>query len=139
MKALAMAQGGCFCKTIRFEIDFPTEFVSHCHCQSCRKSHGSAFVTWTAVLHERFRYISGKDKIRRYQSSRAVTWLFCEVCGTSLFYEHADSPHKFYITVANIEGPLDRQPEAHVSYEEHVPWFNFHDDLPRQHGKSVPE
>ncbi|MGZ3775577.1 MAG: GFA family protein [Bdellovibrio sp.] len=31
--------GHCYCKKISFEIQFPTKFISHCHCESCRTSH----------------------------------------------------------------------------------------------------
>lgn len=123
--------GGCFCKKIKFEITFPTEFVSHCHCESCRKSHGSAFVTWSGVPIQQFKFLSGQDLIKKYQSSSAVSWCFCTNCGSSLLYEHQDSPNKVYFTVANLNGDLDRLAEGHVSYEEHVSWFTFKDNLPK--------
>lgn len=128
--------GSCFCRSVCFEIDFPTEFVSHCHCESCRRSHGSAFVTWAGVSIKQFRFLQGQDRIRKYKSSANVTWIFCENCGTSLLYEHASSPEKIYMTVANLEGPLDRSPEGHLSYEEHVPWLKINDSLPKYREKS---
>jgi hypothetical protein len=134
--------GSCFCKAVRFEIHFPTDFVSHCHCESCRRSHGAALVTWTGVPLRQFKYLKGQNGLRRYKSSPGVTWIFCENCGTSLLYEHASSPDKIYITVANLEGPLDRFPEGHVSYEEHVPWLKIADGLPKFREKSneiIPE
>jgi hypothetical protein len=134
--------GRCFCQAVRFEIDFPTDFVSHCHCESCRRSHGAAFVTWTGVPLKQFRYLKGQDHLRKYQSSPAVNWIFCENCGTSLLYEHASSPDKIYMTVANLSGALDRLPEAHVSYEEHVPWLKIADGLSKFREKSnelIPE
>jgi len=128
--------GRCFCTTVQFEIRFPTEFVSHCHCESCRRSHGSAFVTWTGVPRAQFKYLAGADRTKKYQSSPGVSWVFCENCGSSLLYEHAGSPDKIYMTVANLEGPLDRLPEGHVSYEEHVPWLKIGDELPKYREKS---
>lgn len=134
--------GHCFCQAVKFEIRFPTDFVSHCHCESCRRSHGAAFVTWTGVPLKQFKYLKGQDRLRRYQSSPGVRWIFCENCGTSLLYELAGSPDKIYMTVANLNGALDRLPEGHVSYEEHVPWLKIADGLPKFREKSneqIPE
>ena len=41
--------GGCLCDAVRFRITLPTLFCAHCHCSMCRRPHGAAFVTWTAV------------------------------------------------------------------------------------------
>ncbi|MGZ3775580.1 MAG: GFA family protein [Pseudobdellovibrionaceae bacterium] len=43
---MSSVTGHCYCKKISFEIQFPTEFISHCHCESCRTSHGYPFLTW---------------------------------------------------------------------------------------------
>jgi hypothetical protein len=40
------------------------------------------------------------------------------------------------MTVANLDGSLDRSPECHVSYEEHVSWIKVADGLPKFHEKS---
>lgn len=132
-------QGSCYCKKVRFEISFPTIFCSHCHCESCRRTHGAAFVTWTGVPITQFKYLSGKENIKKYVSSSEVRWCFCDNCGSSLLYEHAGSPDKIYMTLANLEGPIDQQPEGHVSYEEHVDWFVVGDSLPKFREKSSEE
>lgn len=133
---MSSVTGRCFCGTIRFELTFPTDFCSHCHCEDCRRSHGAAFVTWTSVPIERFRFLSGEDKLRKHTSHPGVRWGFCGECGTSLLYDCDEAPRKVYVTVANLEGPLDREPDSHVSFEEHVPWLRVADDLPTFRGKT---
>lgn len=128
--------GNCFCKKISFEIQFPTEFVSHCHCESCRTSHGSAFVTWSGVPKNQFRFLSGEHLLKKYSSSSKVRWGFCSECGTSLLYDSDHAPNKIYFTVANIKGELDKKPDSHVSFEEKVHWFSFKDELPKYKEKS---
>lgn len=136
MNKTKSVKGQCFCGAIQFELSFPTDFCSHCHCNSCRKAHGSAFVTWTSVPVNQFRFLSGVDKIKKYNSSADVRWGFCSTCGTSLLYEHARTPNKVYVTVANLNGSLDRPPEEHVSFEEHADWFTVNDGLPKFRAKS---
>ncbi|MGZ3747536.1 MAG: GFA family protein [Pseudobdellovibrionaceae bacterium] len=128
--------GQCYCKKISFEIQLPTEFVSHCHCESCRTSHGSAFVTWGGVAKNQFRFLLGENLLKKYSSSPQVRWCFCSECGTSLLYDCDYAPEKIYFTLANITGDLDRKPDSHVSYEERIHWFPFKDDLPKFKEKS---
>lgn len=50
--------------------------------------------------------------------------------------EHDHVPDRIWVTVASLTGPLDRMPDSHVRYEEHVKWFKFKDELPRYREKS---
>jgi catechol 2,3-dioxygenase-like lactoylglutathione lyase family enzyme len=136
MKGMSNVQGQCYCSAVRFELTFPTEFCSHCHCEDCRRTHGAAFVTWTAVPIKQFKFLSGETKIKKYESHPGIRWGFCSDCGTSLLYDCDDAPEKIYVTVANLMGPLDRDPEGHVSFEESALWLLSKDHLPRYLGKS---
>lgn len=128
--------GHCYCGAVRFELTFPTEFCSHCHCEDCRQTHGSAFVTWTAVPLTQFIFLSGEDQLQKYESHPGIKWGFCKKCGTSVLYDCDDAPDKVYVTVSNLIGPLDRAPDAHVSFEEKVKWLATTDHLPKYLGKS---
>ena len=133
---MSKVQGRCFCGAIQFELTFPTDMCSHCHCESCRRAHGAAFVTWTGAPKTQFKFLVGQEKIKRYKSSQAVHWGFCSDCGASFLYEHDQVPDKIWVTVASLTGPLDRAPDGHVSFEEHVDWFTVADGLPRYREKS---
>jgi len=136
-------KGRCLCGAVAIAITPPTLFCAHCHCESCRRAHAAAFVTWTAVDESAFRIVKGEDHIRRYESSEGAFRCFCSHCGTSLFTYYTsrhrtfgDEAGRIYVPVAVVEGPLDRLPSSHVSFEEHVPWFDFSDALPRYRAKS---
>jgi len=134
--------GRCFCGKVQFSLEPPTDFVSHCHCESCRLSHSSAFVTWTSVPKERFILESGEKHLKWYRSSEWIEWGFCKECGGQMLYRsikegHHESPkqERMYISVGSLTSPIDRDPNAHVSYEEKIPWFTPRDDLPKFRGK----
>lgn len=124
-------RGKCHCNQVQFEITPPTEFCSHCHCESCRRTHGAAFVTWTSVQNEKLNILLGKDLIHSYESSPEILWMSCKHCASPLFQTTRYSPNRTYIVVASLIDPLDRSPESHVSYEEHVDWFHVNDNLPQ--------
>lgn len=128
--------GHCYCQKIQFEAAPPFLMCSHCHCESCRRTHGAAFVTWTAVLNENFRIKKGQDKIKSFESSPGIHWMFCKDCGSPLFQKTKHSPEKTYISVVHFEEEIPVLPDSHVSFEEKVSWFHPHDDLPKHQEKS---
>ena len=127
-------RGSCMCGAVRFELTPPTDFFSHCHCESCRRAHAAPFVSWTGVLEHRFRWVAGADKLRGYRSSHHATRTFCTVCGTRVSYVSTEWPGKVYVPVATLLDPMDREPESHIHIGEAVPWCVLGDSLPRHQG-----
>jgi len=143
MSASSILHGGCLCGAVSYALETPTDFCAHCHCDSCRRATGAAFVTWTSVPRERFELASGEDALTWHRSSDTIRWGFCARCGSTLLYEadaegHAEAPKtdRVYVTVASLRDAMDRAPAAHVSFEEHVSWFEPGDHLPKHRGKT---
>ena len=131
-----VVQGGCLCGAVRFDIRPPTQVSAHCHCSMCRRAHGAAFVTWVRLPKEQLTIVAAEDKLLRYRSSPPATRSFCAVCGSSLFFESEDSPETVDVAFANIDGPIDRNPQLHVFFDDRVDWIQVGDDLPRLGGKT---
>ncbi len=127
---MSLIRGQCHCKKIKFEITPPTEFCSHCHCETCRKTHGAAFVTWTSVQNAQLKILEREDLLMKYESSPNIYWMNCSHCGSPLFQTTYRSPGRTYIAVASLIDKLDREPDSHVSFEEHVDWIKINDELP---------
>jgi len=53
-----------------------------------------------------------------------------------MLYDADDAPGRIYVSVASLVDPLDRQPNAHVSFEERVSWLDSNGKLPRYFGKT---
>jgi hypothetical protein len=123
--------GRCFCGAVRFEVTAPTLFCGHCHCSMCRRAHGAAFVTWFGVPYERFRVSAGEDRLVRRKSSDHGTRSFCGSCGSQLFCESTNHPDWIDVTLASMEGPIDREPEGHFHVDDRAPWTRLDDGLPR--------
>jgi len=93
---------------------------------------------------ERFAYARGEDRITWYRSSEWIEWGFCRECGSSMLYRankegHPEAPKvdRMYVAAGALFDPLDRDAQAHVSYEERVPWFTPGDDVPKYRGKTA--
>ncbi len=129
-------KGRCYCSRVQFELTPPTLMFSHCHCESCRRSHGAAFVSWTSVPDQQFRMLTGDQLVKGYQSSPGIVWKFCSHCGSPLFQTTRHSPGITYVSAAALESPLDRPAECHVSFEEKVDWLDVADALPKYRQKT---
>ena len=64
-----MLTGSCLCGSVAYEVDADPGPIVHCHCRTCRKTHGSAFSTVTNVPRDRFRWTRGEGLIRGFESS----------------------------------------------------------------------
>jgi molybdopterin-guanine dinucleotide biosynthesis protein A len=125
------AHGQCHCGRVRFVARSPSRFCCHCHCQSCRTSHASGFVTWIGFKSEQVTIVSGVEELVGYESSPGTRRPFCRVCGTKLFFESSRWPGETHIALAAFTTAVDRAPEGHVFYEEHVAWLPWpHEPVP---------
>jgi len=126
--ATGEARGQCHCRKVRFVARFPSRFCVHCHCASCRQSHSAGFVTWVGFKADQFAVLSGHDELVGYESSPGTRRTFCRVCGTKLFFESARWPGEIHIPLAVFTTAIDREPEGHAFYEEHVAWIPWPKD-----------
>jgi hypothetical protein len=121
---------------VAYELDPPIASATHCHCESCRRAHSAAFVTWARVGAAQLRVTGGVEHVARYTSSPGAHRSFCGTCGSQLFMRYDAEPAEVYVTLGSLTTPPDRAPERHVSFEERVAWFPFRDDLPKHRAKS---
>jgi hypothetical protein len=124
------ARGGCMCGRVRFVARFPSRFVAHCHCTSCRRAHGAAFVTWVGFLSPQVTVTAGAEDLAAHESSPGTFRKFCRVCGTKLFFEGGKWPGETHAPLAAFDDPVDRAPQGHAFYQEHAAWLPALKDPP---------
>ncbi len=130
------ATGSCLCGAIRFSVRFPSLFCAHCHCSICRRSHGAAFGTWFGVPRDQFSVEAGQADVGRFRSSEHGTRFFCIRCGSPVFFESTRNPERIEIPLASMRDSIDRQPDAHIYFDDRASWVAVSDDLPRLGGAS---
>jgi GNAT superfamily N-acetyltransferase len=105
----------------------------------CRRNHGAGFVTWFAIGRDQFRLEAGERELVRFDSSDHGARSFCSRCGSSLLCESARHPDQIDIVLANMHGPIDREPQVHVYFDDRVSWISVADGLPRMGGATGME
>ncbi len=132
-------EGGCLCGAVRFEITLPSKWCAHCHCNMCRRAHGAGFVTWFGMQEDRFRVIQGHEQLVRFASSPRAWRGFCSRCGSTMLFGGERWPGEVHVTLANLDGELDRRPSANSYWDVRVPWIEGFEHLMRLGGESGTE
>ena len=127
--AKATYTGGCFCGRVRFAVVEPIRNRCFCHCESCRRATGSAFVAWGTVNEADFRILSGEVSVHR--SSPQVERGFCSVCGTSLTYRHELRVGDVDFTLVSLDATEEIEPQMHIWVQDKLPWVHINDGRPQ--------
>jgi ribosomal protein S18 acetylase RimI-like enzyme len=126
-----MIQGSCLCGSARYQVQEAAAPMANCHCQMCRKAHGSAFSTILPVKRAGFRWLSGEDLLAHFESSPGKRRWFCSRCGSQLISTRDGDEDSLLLRAGCIDSGYQGEPVAHGWVEFAAPWYEVGDDLPR--------
>ena len=134
---MTTATAHCLCGEVSVQASLPSKWVAHCHCNLCRRAHGAAFVTWVGMEATRCVTSDTHGHLCWYASSPGAERGFCSRCGSMLFFRSQRWPGELHVALAHFTTPVDRTPQMHAYWQDHVAWANVdpNDGLPR----STPE
>lgn len=115
------------CGEVTYEIHGEIDEITHCHCTTCRKAHGSAFSSVAAVQISSFEFRSGKDLIKSYQSSPDKVRCFCSNCGSHI-YAHRDGQKHYVLRLGTLDDDPKVRPKEHIWVSLKAPWYNLETD-----------
>ncbi len=126
--------GGCLCGAVRYRAEAAPMRVVNCHCGTCRKMSGAAFLTFVHFPVASFVWTTGEPS--RYRSSAAAERGFCARCGSTLSMHEEILGDRVQVTLGSLDEPGAVRPDDHVWTESQLPWLKVVDDLPRFTGSS---
>ena len=121
--------GHCYCGKLRFAATGPVRNLCICHCESCRRAAGAAFVAWGTVDADKFKILSGDAAVVR--RSAEVERTFCKNCGSSLTYSHTLRAGEVDFTLVSLDDPSALVPQMHIWIQDKLPWITLNDGLPQ--------
>ena len=127
-------EGGCYCGAVRYRISGLPTWSGHCHCRSCQRALGGAFVTWAKVAASDFAVTQGAIKL--CEKVPGIRRGFCGDCGTTLTYaaemevEGQDWSADAWFSAASLDDPAIAEPATHVFVSHQQPWIKLADGLP---------
>ncbi len=126
-----MYRGSCLCRAVTYEAsELLTPYV-YCHCQSCRKSSGSAFAANVAAPIEGFKILQGEELLSVFESSPGKDRYFCKTCGSPLFTKVGENPSVVRIRLGSLDSSFSEKRAAHIFAEEKCHWYEMADSAPQ--------
>ena len=122
-----MIKGSCMCGEVTYAIHGKVGEITHCHCTTCRKAHGSAFSSVAAVQIDDFEFTSGKDLIKCYQSSPDKVRCFCSNCGSHI-YAHREGQKYYILRLGTLDDDPKVRPTNHIWVSLKAPWYDIDTD-----------
>ena len=125
---MAEFKGGCACGAVRYEASADPIFVGLCHCTSCQKLTGSAFLPVVAIPTASMT-VTGKTT--QFDSSgdsgKATHRNFCPVCGSTVFDSADMMPGVTMLTVGTMDNPDMVKPAMQIYCDSAMPWATVPD------------
>ncbi len=121
--------GGCLCGAVRYRATADPIRAVNCHCGTCRRASGAAFLTHVHFPVEAFTWTQGEPT--RWRSSAAAERGFCARCGSTLTMHESVLDDRVQVSLGSLDRPGDVRPDDHVWTESQLAWLKIDDDLPR--------
>ncbi|MCW5736291.1 MAG: GFA family protein [Enhydrobacter sp.] len=128
-----MLTGSCLCGAITYEARTSPGRIVHCHCETCRKTHGAAFSSVMAVPRETFRWVRGSELLAAFESSPGKIRRFCARCGSHLVAERL-AHTVVLLRLGCLDTKVTDRPQVHIWRSDGASWYDPNvllDELPR--------
>src|ERR1700756_1799798 len=113
MESFVMLTGSCLCGSVAYEVDAPAGPIVHCHCTTCRKTHGAAFSTVMPVPRAAFRWLRGQELLSSFESSPGKLRRFCTRCGSHIVADRPN-PLKVPLRLGGLATPHLQPARVHM-------------------------
>ena len=143
-------EGRCACGEVRYRV-LAEPFVVHCcHCRSCQRETGSAFVLNAIIETARVEVLQGVPGpvVTPSDSGKGQTIVRCPTCRVALWSHYAGAGEKAaFIRAGTLDQPDVCPPDVHIFTRSKLPWvalpegvpafeiFYGRNDLPRIYGE----
>ncbi|MBM3647690.1 MAG: GFA family protein [Alphaproteobacteria bacterium] len=118
-----MLTGSCLCGAVAYQADAAIRGIVHCHCRTCRKTHGAAFSSVTAVPRQAFRWTGGQELLTAVESSPGKFRRFCSRCGSHLMAERVDQP-VVLLRLGCLDTAIGEVPQTHIWRSDAASWYD---------------
>jgi hypothetical protein len=125
---MAVLRGSCHCGGVRFEFPDEFEFMSFCHCTTCKKLAGGVGTASGRIRTDAIAILEGEELLRTYQPAEGSAKTFCSACGSNLFGNGWPESEVTSVRLSAIDTPFEYRPRAHIYVRSLAPWETLPDD-----------
>ena len=128
-----MLSGGCFCGSVKYQVDGDLQTMYCCHCSRCRKMSGASFTTNAIVAFDDFSITDGQENLAIFQNGDHSRH-HCSKCYGWLYVSSIAYAGIIFFPC----GTLNQSPGKEIDYHVHVgskaSWTHINDDKPQFQG-----
>jgi hypothetical protein len=124
-------EGGCACGAVRYRLTSDPLFVHCCHCLSCQRQTGSAFVINLLIEAGRVELLAGDPQpvdVPRDDGSTQRIYR-CPTCQIAVFSEYG-RPEVRFVRGGTLDDPSRITPDVHIYTRSKVSWVTLPDSAP---------
>ncbi|RVU84834.1 GFA family protein [Leucothrix sargassi] len=122
-----MIKESCMCSQVKYEISGNIGDITHSHCTTCRKAHGAAFSSVAAVRISDFKFTSGAELMKSFNSSPDKARCFCSNCGSHI-YAHREGQSHYILRLETLDDDPISRPTNHIWLSDKAPWYDMETD-----------
>ena len=119
--------GHCYCGAVKFEVSGESDWIGHCHCESCRRQSGSVMTTFAGFREEQVTFTGAMPN--HYSTGDGVTRSFCGQCGSPVAYQSSDRP-EIHLHLGLFDDLESLAPQDHSFMNEKPSWLHADEHLP---------
>ena len=120
--------GHCYCGAVSFRVSGESDWIGHCHCESCRRQSGSVMTTFAGFREDQVVFTGAMPN--RYRSDDGVTRSFCGQCGSPVAYQSVGQPGQIHMQLGLFDDLEPLAPRDHSFRNEKVSWLRADEHLP---------
>ena len=124
-------EGGCACGEVRYRLTSDPLFVHCCHCLSCQRQTGSAFVINLLSEADRVQMLAGELRpvdVPRDDGSRQRIFR-CPACQVALYSEYG-RPEVRFVRAGTLDQPSGITPDVHIFTRSKLGWVRLPESVP---------
>ena len=114
------------CGEVRYRLASEPLFVHCCHCMSCQRQTGSAFVINLLIERDRVEILSGEPRaVDVSRDSGGMQRIYrCPNCQIALFSEYTH-PEVWFVRGGTLDEPRSVTPDVHIFTRSKVDWVKI--------------
>lgn len=120
-------QAACSCGQLRLACEGEPLRISICHCLDCQKRTGAPFGMQVRYARDKVTAIRGERTqfTRQADSGNDVTFSFCPLCGSTVYWELSAFPDLLAIAVGAFADPKFPAPRHSVYERRRHHWVDL--------------
>jgi hypothetical protein len=132
---MTIRSAACSCGQLRLTCEGEPVRISMCHCLACQRRTGGVFSNQAWFQRQQIIDIAGTSTCfaRTADSGHSVTFRFCPVCGSTLYWEAAGFADLIAVAVGAFADPAFPPPAYSVFERRRHRWLDITSDVPIQH------